>query len=108
MQDAYASHAIYRASYHGDLAVGESNLLYYIGSDLEWKGISLYEPFPIDSASSYKLTSSYWMTRNFIYGSADYIFDKYPLKAVAECSFRNVKTNESGVMILPAFSWTEK
>jgi hypothetical protein len=108
MKDAYALHSIYRGSCHGDLAVGESNLLYYIADDLQWKGISLFKPFPADSASSYMQTASYWMTRNFIYGSSDYLFNKRPVRALAECSFRNVKTNESGTLILPEFSWKEE
>jgi hypothetical protein len=108
MKDVYASHAVYRASYHGDLAVGESNLLYYIANDLIWKGLSPYEPFVSDSAQTFSYTSSYWMTKNFIYGSADFLYDKRPVRALAECSFHNVKTNESGVMILPEFSWIEK
>ncbi|MBK9593729.1 MAG: hypothetical protein IPO32_20315 [Crocinitomicaceae bacterium] len=53
MKDVYASTHFYRGSYHGDLAVGESNLLYYIANDLIWKGLSPYEPFVKDSAQTF-------------------------------------------------------
>ncbi|MBI3136868.1 MAG: hypothetical protein HYZ14_19490 [Bacteroidetes bacterium] len=103
-----ASHAMFRFTYHSDLAVGESNLLYYTGNDLIWMGMSPYEPFPADSSTSYKNTSSYWMMRSYIYGTADFLFEKRPVRALAECSFHNVKTGESGTLILPSFSWEKK
>ncbi|MBL7897697.1 MAG: hypothetical protein JNJ99_04100 [Crocinitomicaceae bacterium] len=83
-------------------------MLFYVANDLDYKGISVYEPFPADSAEVYKTTSSYWMMRQFIYGISDYTFGKYPEKALAECSYRNVKTGEQGTIILPEFNWKEK
>lgn len=108
MASAYENHAIYRFSHHGELAVGESNLLFFIASDLAWKGISLYEPFPVDSSTVFTYTTSYWQTKSFIHASADYLFDKTPVRALAECTFRNVKTGESGTMVLPEFSWDKE
>lgn len=107
MKDVYELHARYRFTYHGDLAVGESNVLYYTMNDLIWKGISPYEPFPVDSAQTFFYTSSFYITKNFVYGSADFLYGKRPVSALVECSFNNVKTGESGTLILPEFVYNK-
>jgi len=108
MAEIHQQHALYRCSYHGDLALGESNLLYYTGNDLVWMGLSMYEPIPEDSAAAFRNTSSYWMMQHFLYGMSDYLFEKYPDSAWAECTFTNVKTGESGQVVLPFFQWNRQ
>ena len=104
-QDEAELHNILRFTHHGDLVLAESNLLYYVSTDLQYMGISLYQPFPADSADAYKYRGSYEMTRTFIYGNAVRDFNKVPAAADVQCIFENVKTGEAGIIQLPRFEW---
>lgn len=101
-------HSKLRFTHHGEFAIGYSNMLFYVANDLAVKGISVYEPFPVDSASAYRTTSSYWLMRQFIYGISDYAYGKYPLRARVKCHYHDVKTEEKGMLLLPEFNWTEE
>ena len=98
-------HSRLRFTHHGELAIGYSNLLFYVANDLQVKGLSIYEPFPPDSTAAYRTTSSYWLMRQFIYGISDFTYGKYPVRALAKCHYRNVKTKEEGTLLLPEFNW---
>jgi len=102
---AEAVHSKLRFTHHGELVLGESNLLFWVAGDLNGMGIPLHEPFPVDSSGSFKNTSSYWMMSRYLYGNADYLFGRRPEAAYAECTFQNVVTGDSGVMVLPEFNW---
>jgi len=101
-------HSKLRFTHHGEFAIGYSNMLFYVANDLAVKGISVYEPFPSDSASAYRTTSSYWLMRQYIYGISDYTYGKYPLRARVKCHYHDVKTEEKGMLLLPEFNWKEE
>lgn len=104
-EEAKKAHSLWRLTYHGDLALGESNLLYWVVSDFDLMNISLYQDFPEDSSSSFKLYNSYYLVKNYAAANANYLFDQQPDSAFVKCDFYNVKTGESGSPILPKFSW---
>lgn len=105
--NAEKMHAILRFTHHGDLALGQSNLLFWLAGDLQEMGLSPYQSFPEDSSAAFKYTASYWRMLYYLKGNANYLYDKEPISAYAECSFENVMTGEKGVIILPEFIWKE-
>ena len=105
--DAKKKHSFWRLTYHGDIALGESNLLYWVAGDFEIMNISLYQDIPIDSASSFKNYYSYYLVKNYAMSNAISLYDKKPDSAYVKCNFHNVKTDERGSSILPKFSWID-
>lgn len=105
--DAKKLHSYFRLTHHGELTLGESNLMCWINSDFEMMNISLYHDFPIDSSSSFKQYNSYYLVKNYVAANANFMFEKKLDSAFVRCHFYNVKTGENGASILPKFSWTE-
>jgi len=103
--EAEKVHAMLRFTHHADLVLGESTVLFWVVGDLQEIGLSPYESFPVDSADAFKNKASYGRLLYYLKGNADYLYDKKPIRAVAECSFENVATGEKGKMILPEFNW---
>lgn len=108
MKSDLEMHSFWRVSHHGELALGEYNLLHFVRSDLEDMGMSVMSPFENDSIPAFMGTSGYWMLYRFIYGTSVKIFHKEPLKADAECTYRNVKTDQVNTILIPDFSWDRK
>lgn len=98
-------HQMYRMTYHGDLTVGQSNLLFFLANDIRYLGISIYDDFPEDSLSALQKTSSYWLTRNYVYGLSTFKYNKEPDAAIVKCHYQNVQTLDSGSFVLPAFNF---
>ena len=105
MQHDLEQHRFWRASYHGELALGEFNALHFLRNDMLEMGLSVEEPFPLDSLSTLSTKSSYWILWRFIYGTSEKIFGEAPVMADVECSYKNVKSNRQNVFVLPGFKW---
>jgi hypothetical protein len=98
-------HNVLRFTYHGDRVLGESNLLFWLEGDMQYLGLSLYEPIPADSAPALKNTMGYIRLATFVRGYSLLNFDKEPLAAEVRCFFENVETRESATIVLPKIEW---
>jgi hypothetical protein len=98
-------HEALRFTYHGDRVLGESNLLFWLEGDMQYLGLSLYEPIPADSAMALRNTMGYIRLASFTRGYARLNLDREPIAAETRCFFENVETGESAVVLLPKMEW---
>jgi len=104
-KDAISKHMFLRASHHGDLAVAEYNLLYWINTDLMNLDIQGLEYVPEDKLDEFRFGLGYSLAENYAYGNAVYLFDQQPLEAEIRCDYKNVKTNRKFSFYLPKLIW---
>jgi len=99
--EARRLHANLRFLHYGDLALAESNLLYWVETDLKISdslGLS-------NRLHQFEKTWSYKMVKNYVFGNARYLLDKTPVSAKVVCVFTNVKTLVVYRIPLPLFYW---
>ncbi|MGV6862659.1 MAG: hypothetical protein ACWA41_12880 [Putridiphycobacter sp.] len=87
-------HAWFRFSHHGDLAVGEYNLMYWIMEDIKKLG---WEPNQIvneKEQQAFEKTMGYFLLKNYLTGYALNTFNQKPKKADVYLDYYNVKTKE--------------
>lgn len=101
--EAYRKHGFYRGSYHGELVLAESNLIYWLQLDLNAMGIGLEDEFPADRLEAFQKGWSYFKIKNYLEGNARYFFGKSPVSARLWCSREDVVTHEKGELELPMF-----
>ena len=66
--------------------------------------LELNEPIPSDKIHFYKEGKSYNLIKRYIFGTARNMNLK-PIAAEAKCFIENVKSKESGELMLPLFKW---
>jgi len=103
--NAQKKHAFFRGTYHGELVLAESNLMYWIVTDLDAMEIDLNHPFPSDRTNEYQKRYSFNMIRNYIWGNAIYHYDDNVKKARVKCLIENVALNSYAEIELPQFNW---
>lgn len=101
-------HAMFRFTHHGDLALGESNLLFFVASDVTYMSGDLFNGFPADSASVYYKYTSCWQMEKFVYGTSYYLYSKRPDSAYVKCAYQSVKTLEEVSFHLPTYRFVKK
>mgnify|MGYP000201869384 CR=1 FL=1 len=102
-ENARKKHSWYRGTYHGELVLAESNLMYWLGLDLDAMGVKTGDSFPIERTSEFHKGYSYFKIKDYISGNARYLYGVNPTKGLIRCYIENVVTKETGVIVLPPF-----
>lgn len=87
-------HSVYRFTHHGDLAVGEYNLLYWIKVDLDELHIKpnvILKPY---NHGPFKKTRGYFLLKNFLTGYANNLKGIKPNSADVELHYYDVTKNQ--------------
>lgn len=100
-QDAIDKHAIFRFTHHGEIALHESNLCYWVDLDVQTM-IGSNRP---DSAhialADFKKGYSMKMLRHYVRGLGHYYHNNEVSSAKIMYHYHNVVTNAKGVVVLP-------
>ena len=102
-ENARNKHKWYRGSYHGELVLAESNLLFWIGLDLDQMDIEIGDSFPFERSSEFQKGYSFYKIKNYLKGNCIYLYDKMANKARIRLVMENVITHKSGIIELPQF-----
>lgn len=102
-EDARNIHGWLKGTHHGELVLAESNLMYWLGLDLDRMGIEIGDPFPLYRTSEFQQGYSYFKIKDYIEGNALYLYDKEVVHAKIRCDLEDVVTGERGVLELPEF-----
>ena len=86
-------HQRYRLSHHGNLAVGEYNLLYWALLDLEDQNVEPNKKLNFELFPSLKKTRGLFLLKNYLKGYALKYFKQKPLGTEVILTYRNVKNN---------------
>lgn len=98
-------HSILRGSHHGELIVGESNIVYWLMVDLSDLNLTIEDEIPTGLIDSYLKGHSYYKIRNYVSGLSRYLFDKKPKGARVKFDLTNVNTGEHGILQLPKIDY---
>jgi len=83
-------HSKYRFTHHGDLAVGESNLLFWIQLDLDKLNIKPNRKLLQYQKDAFYKTRGYFLLKNYLSGYANKIRRKKPISADVFLNYYNV------------------
>ncbi len=104
-EDAITMHSKLRCTHHMEIALCESNLMYWVDKDLEEIGIPNKGILNDEAESEYISSYSHPMVKRYAYGNAHYLFDKEPLNALVECNVTDVTNGSSYQVVLPKLYW---
>lgn len=104
-EDARKWHGRLRGTHHGELVLAESNLMYWLGLDLEHLGIQIGDDFPMDKIEVFYKGYSYYKIKDYLNGNAIYLYDQKPVQALMRCHLIDVKEGLEGTLELPVFSY---
>ena len=107
LQDEWDKHALFRMTYHAELALGEANLLYWVDVDVKKMNLRYDQPMSGEIREKYLNGYSYSKVQDFLEGTAIYLYEEKPDSAYAKCHFKNVVSQEEGDLILPVFRWKD-
>lgn len=107
-EEAVSKHMYLRGSHHGDIALAEYNLLYWVEAAIKKLELENNVDVPDEKRSKFKSDIAYYLARNYAYGNAVYLLDKKPYKAIMKCYFFNVKTGKNHELVLPELIWKTK
>jgi hypothetical protein len=102
---AWDYHRWFRGSHHGELILAEYNLGFWIGTDMRALDLNLDEKIPDEKRQDFFDGYSYFKSKRYAYGTAHYLYERRPIAAEMKCRFVNVKTTETGSLVLPKFNW---
>jgi len=105
LEQAARYHSIWRMTHHGDLALDESNLLYWVQVDIWEKHLPLNGYLTPEEVYRYKQGYSYTKIGYFLKGASHYLFGKSPDAALGRCSLENVVTGEINRFQFPEYKW---
>jgi hypothetical protein len=101
VQDAIDNHAFFRATHHGEIALHESNLCYWIEEDVKQIVGDNRPSSTALSIDDYKKGYSVHMLRYYVKGMARYYHNKEITGAKVRYHYNNVVSNAKGVVALP-------
>ncbi|MDA7803912.1 hypothetical protein N8987_04985 [Crocinitomix sp.] len=104
-ENAKKMHALFRASHHGELMVGESNLVFWLTVDLYEMQLTILDAFPHDRASEFHKGKSFYKIKSYLLGNAQYLYGKQPTAARIRFVLEDVTTRESNIMELPIYTF---
>ncbi len=84
-------HSKYRASYHGNIAVGEYNLLFWVKMDLDQLNIPANQPLDISHFPDFKKTRARFLLKNYLKGYSHSQFNEKLVRADVNIRYYNVK-----------------
>lgn len=92
--ESLKKHSKYRASYHGNLAVGEYNLLYWVKLDFDSQNIPIDTILNFQKYPSLKTMRGMFLLKNYLKGYRISNHYKKPISTEIIFNYRNVKTTE--------------
>lgn len=96
--DANEIHRKLRFTHHGDLVLGDANLIYYLYNDFYMANLLtsdslFFETLPFHTYGTNKL-------RTYVDGYGRLIFNKEPTQAGVQLKFRNVQSNKENSIVI--------
>lgn len=88
-------HQKYRLTYHGNIAVGYYNMLYWFKVDLDRLNIPAGEKLDFDLQKNLRNSLGNRLLNNYVRGYAKEAFNAKPLSAEINISYRNVVSNDT-------------
>ena len=88
-------HSVLRFTHHGDLAVGEYNLLYWIKLELDQLGIRPNQILNDDELQKFKRSDGSFYLKNYLNGASFNTIGKKADSSTFILNFYDVKTNET-------------
>lgn len=88
--DYFKYHSIFRFTHHGDLAVGESNLLFWIQLDLDELNIEPNRKLLHNQKDAFYKTRGYFLLKNYLSGYATNLRQQQPKSADVYLEYYNV------------------
>lgn len=103
--EAVELHRLLHFTHHGELALLEANLVYWIDTDRIDFGLNYDEEFDNSIASIFmEQGHSYNLLKRYVYGVAMNL-ELTPISAEVKCEMENVKTKETGLIDFPKYKW---
>lgn len=102
-------HRWLRITHHAEIALLESNLIYWISADITDLNLSLNEPIPEDKVRFFKDGYSYNLLARYALGiSRNEKIDDVQ-SCLMKCDLENVETGEMGELLIPEINlnWNE-
>lgn len=96
-------HGRYRFTHHGNIAVGEYNLLFWVKQDLEQADIPSDSVFFFNDFPSLKTTQGMFLLKNYLKGYAHQHYGKQPLQTDIVIKYHNVKTDSTTHYLIAGF-----
>lgn len=87
-------HSLYRFTHHGDLAVGEYNLLYWIKLDLDKLNIKPNSKIIESKTVELKKTKGYFLLKQYLTGYSNNEVGKKPISVDVQLHYFDVTTNQ--------------
>lgn len=101
--DFRSKHKIFRGSWHSDLVIFETNLLWWVHYNFEEAGGNLSNPNVEALDEAMKEGIGALMMRRFVGGLGRQVFGELPAKANVICEFNNVLENREYQYKYPSF-----
>ena len=96
-------HTIYRFTHHGDLAVGEYNLLYWIKLDLDKLNIEPNRIITPKEFELFKRTNGYFYLKSYLNGASLNTISSKPDSILVNLNYYDVKNDAKNVYTLKYF-----
>lgn len=96
-------HQWLRGSHHGELVIGESNLVYWLQIDLKEMGLTKLNKIPDNRLDEFKNGQSYAKISAYLKGYAQYLFKKNAKAARIRFEMQDVQKGEFQKLELPVF-----
>jgi len=84
-------HQKYRVTYHGNIAVGQYNMLYWLKMDLDTIDLPINKPFNFQDYPVLKSKRGCRLLHNYVKGYARHNYSQKPLKTDIIIDYKNVK-----------------
>lgn len=98
-------HKYLRVTHHADLALLESNILYWVDYDVRDLGISYTDHVPEDLRALLKQGYSYLMLRRYVYRFGYIYKGEYPIAASVIMDVNNAESGVEGSVRFPEFKF---
>lgn len=92
--DYFKYHSWLRFSHHGDLAIGEYNMMYWVKIDLDDLKIKPNATIIESQKQKFYKTRGYYYLKNYLNGYALKYYEKKPIKADVILNYYNVKNHQ--------------
>lgn len=101
--EAKRMHDWTKGLHYGELVLAESNLIYWLSLDLEYLDMREECSVPEEKMNDFFQGYSYFKIKDYIFGNANYLFDKAPKSAEIRFYLEDVVTLQGHVVTLPIY-----